>query len=393
MYINKYKNILGIGIVFGAMIGAFCLSSCSIGSSKENGEDMLSLPVSVIDTGTAITVKDYLGTVEGKVNVEIRPQVEGILEKIYVDEGAYVEKGQTLFKINELPYREALNNAVANANVERSKLKNARLEVERLKPLVENDVISNVRLRTAQSDYEVAQSSLDQAQAAVASARINLEFTLIKAPVSGYIGRIPKRIGNLVSKGDDQPLTSLSDTEEVYAYFAMSESDYIYFTKEAAKKDTSNDTAKKDTSKFAKSGKIIPYVSLVLADGSLYEGKGTVDAIDGQVNSGTGAVSLRATFANPDGILRSGSTGTIKMQERHPGSILVPQIATSELQNKTIVYVVGEDELVHMQAIEVGGASGDNYIVKKGLQPGDRVILAGLDKVSEGIAIRPVIQK
>src|SRR5690606_5221984 len=121
---------------------------------------------------------------------------------------------------------------IANANVEKSKLKNAKLEVERLKPLVANDVISDVRLKGAQSDYEVAQASLDQAQAAVASARINLEFTLIEAPVSGFIGRIPKRIGNLVSKGDDQPLTTLSDTEEVYAYFAMSESDYLYFTKE-----------------------------------------------------------------------------------------------------------------------------------------------------------------
>ena len=385
MFKRKYKNSFGVLFICGVILGAFCLSSCSIGSSKENENDLLSLPVSVIDTGTAITVKDYLGTVEGKVNVEIRPQVEGILEKIYVDEGAYVEKGQTLFKINELPYREALNNAVANANVERSKLKNASLEVERLKPLVENDVISNVRLRTAQSDYEVAQSSLDQAQAAVASARINLEFTLIKAPVSGYIGRIPKRIGNLVSKSDDQPLTSLSDTEEVYAYFAMSESDYIYFTKEAA--------AKRDSADSMDDEEAIPPVSFVLADGSLYEEQGSVDAIDGQVNSSTGAISLRATFPNPDRVLRSGSTGTIKMQERHPASILVPQVATSELQDKTIVYVVGEDEVVRMQAIEIAGTSGDDYIVKKGLKPGDKVVLAGLDKLSEGMLIRPVIQK
>lgn len=384
MHINQNKNILKTLVAAGVIIGSFSLNSCSVGSSKENENDMLSLPVSVIDTGTAVTVKDYLGTVEGKVNVEIRPQVEGILEKIFVDEGAYVEKGQVLFKINELPYREELNNAIANANVEKSKLKNAKLEVERLKPLVANDVISDVRLKGAQSDYEVAQASLDQAQAAVASARINLEFTLIEAPVSGFIGRIPKRIGNLVSKGDDQPLTTLSDTEEVYAYFAMSESDYLYFTKEAAKNDTT---------KIASSGRIIPYVSFVLADGTTYTERGSVDAIDGQVNTETGAISLRATFPNPDGILRSGSTGTIKMQERHPGSILVPQVATSELQDKVVVYVVQDDETVKMQALEIGGTSGDNYIVKSGLKPGDKVVLAGLDKLSEGMSIRPVLQK
>lgn len=384
MYLNKYRNIFTVFVVVGTLVGSIYMSACSVGSSKENEDNLLSLPVNVIDTGTAITVKDYLGTVEGKVNVEIRPQVEGILEKIFVDEGAYVEEGQVLFKINELPYREELNNAVANANVEKSKLKNAKLEVDRLKPLVENDVISEVRLKTAQSDYEVAQASLDQALAAVASARINLEFTLIKAPVSGFIGRIPKRVGNLVSKSDDQAMTALSDTEEVYAYFAMSESDYLYFTKEAAKKDTT---------KFSSSGKIVPFVSLVLADGTLYSEKGSVDAIDGQVNTETGAISLRATFPNPDGILRSGSTGTIKMQERHPGSILVPQVATSELQDKTVVFIVRDDETVKMQAIEIGGTSGDNYIVKAGLKRGDKVVLAGLDKLSEGMSIRPVVQK
>src|SRR5690606_24546454 len=160
----------------------FFIFSCSTGSSKTNNAEnnAIALPVQHIDTTTAITVKDYLGTIEGKVNVEIRPQVEGILEEIYVDEGAFVKEGQKLFKINPMPYQEELNNALANENVEKAKLENAKLEVERLKPLVENDVISEVRLLTAKSDYDVARASLDQASAAVASARINLEFTTIK---------------------------------------------------------------------------------------------------------------------------------------------------------------------------------------------------------------------
>ncbi|MGV3760983.1 efflux RND transporter periplasmic adaptor subunit [Parapedobacter sp.] len=360
----------------------FAIFSCSTGSSKttDRENDAIALPVQRMDTTTAVTVKDYLGTIEGKVNVEIRPQVEGILEEIYVDEGAFVTEGQKLFKINAQPYQEELNNALANENVEKAKLENAELEVERLKPLVENDVISEVRLRTAKSDYDVAKASLDQASAAVASARINLEFTTIKAPVSGYIGRIPKRVGNLVSKSD--PLTELSDISEVYVYFAMSESDFLYFRKKYGKQDsiqTPTDTPQ-----------LIPNVSLVMADGSVYSEQGVVDAINGQVNRTTGSISLRATFPNPNDVLRSGNTGTLKMEERQPGVLTVPQVATTDLQDKVFVYTLSPDNTVKRQAIEVAGKSGNNYIVKSGISADDRIILSGVDKLSDGMAIEPL---
>ncbi len=360
----------------------FLIFSCSTGSSKTTNEEnnAIALPVQHIDTTTAITVKDYLGTIEGKVNVEIRPQVEGILEEIYVDEGAFVKEGQKLFKINPMPYQEELNNALANENVEKAKLENAKLEVERLKPLVENDVISEVRLLTAKSDYDVARASLDQASAAVASARINLEFTTIKAPVSGFIGRIPKRIGNLVSKSD--PLTELSDISEVYVYFAMSESDFLYFRKKYGKKDSTAQTT--DTTQ------LIPNVSLIMADGAVYPETGVVDAINGQVNRTTGAISLRATFPNKDYLLRSGNTGTLKMEERQPGVLTVPQVATTELQDKVFVYTLSTDNKVKQQAIQVIGKSGSHYIVQTGVNVGDRIVLSGLDKLSEGMEIKPL---
>lgn len=360
----------------------FFIFSCSTGSSKTNnaGNKAIALPVQHIDTTTAITVKDYLATIEGKVNVEIRPQVEGILEEIYVDEGAFVEEGQKLFKINSLPYQEELNNALANENVEKAKLENAQLEVERLKPLVDNDVISEVRLRTAQSEYDVAKASLDQASAAVASARINLEFTTIKAPVSGFIGRIPRRIGNLVSGSD--PLTELSDISEVYVYFAMSESDFLYFRKKYGKQDSTAQTT--DTTQ------LIPNVSLIMADGTVYPETGVVDAINGQVNRTTGAISLRATFPNKDYVLRSGNTGTLKMEERQPGVITVPQVATTELQDKVFVYTLSADNKVKQQAIQVTGKSGDQYIVQSGVNVGDRIALSGMDKLSDGMEIKPL---
>lgn len=370
-----------IAIILMALL-LLAIFSCSTGSSKTaNSEsNAIALPVQLIDTTTAVTVKDYLGTIEGKVNVEIRPQVEGILEEIYVDEGAFVTEGQKLFKINAQPYQEVLNNALANENVEKAKLENAELEVERLRPLVENDVISEVRLRTAKSDYDVAKASLDQASAAVASARINLEFTTIKAPVSGYIGRIPKRVGNLVSKSD--PLTELSDISEVYVYFAMSESDFLYFRKKYGKQDSTKGST--DTTQ------LIPNVSLVMADGSVYPEQGVVDAINGQVNRTTGSISLRATFPNPNDVLRSGNTGTLKMEERQPGVLTVPQVATTSLQDKVFVFKLTEDNTVKRQAIEVVGKSGNNYIVQRGVNIGDRIVLSGVDKLSDGMAIKPL---
>ncbi len=373
------KTLIAIILIALLLITIF---SCSTGSSKttHNENNAIALPVHRIDTTTATTVKDYLGTIEGKVNVEIRPQVEGILEEIYVDEGDMVTEGQKLFKINPQPYQEELNNALANENVEKAKLENAALEVERLKPLVENDVISEVRLRTAKSDYDVAKASLDQASAAVASARINLEFTAIKAPVSGFIGRIPRRVGNLVSKSD--PLTELSDISGVYVYFAMSESDFLYFRKKYGQQDSTKEAT--DTTQ------LIPNVSLVMADGEVYPEQGVVDAINGQVNRTTGSISLRATFDNPNYVLRSGNTGTLKMEERQPGVLTVPQVATTELQDKIFVYTLTPDNTVKRQAIEVSGKSGNHYIVKNGVGVGDRIVLSGVDKLSDGMVIKPL---
>ncbi len=365
------------------------LTNCSTGRSeeKENNNKPLALPVHTVDTSDAVTVKDYLGTIEGKVNVEIRPQVEGILQEIYVDEGSFVQKGQKLFKIDASAYQEVLNNMVATQNVAKAKLENAKLEVERLRPLVENDVISDVRLQTAKSEYDVAMASLDQATAAVRSAQINKEFTILTAPVSGYIGRIPKRVGNLVGKGDSEPLTVLSDVQEVFVYFSMNESDFLYFTKLKAKQDSAAGI------KLSNNQLNFPEATLILADGEEYVKKGRVDAINGQVDRTTGAISLRASFLNTENILRNGSTGTLKISEVKRGVIQIPQIATSELQDRTFVYVLNNNNKVERRSITIKGKSKDNYIVGSGLSRGDRVLLSGLDKITDGSSVVPIQAK
>ncbi|MTG97173.1 MULTISPECIES: efflux RND transporter periplasmic adaptor subunit [Myroides] len=368
-------------IMIGTLIG---INSCNIGSSKtlDPKENALALPIITVDTATAITVKDYIGNIEGKVNVEIRPQVEGILEKIFVDEGSFVKEGQPLFQVDPQPYQEVLNNMIATENVEKAKLKNAKLEIDRLKPLIDNEVIAEVQLETAKANYEIARASLAKASAAVASAQINLNYTIIKAPVSGYIGRMPKRIGNLVSKTDKEPLTVLSDVSEVYVYFGMSESDFLYFSK-----DNPN---KADSTSITNSGLMLPEVTLILADGHEYAEKGKVDMINGQVNRTTGSISIRASFPNSKDVMRSGNTGTVKVKETKPSVIMVPQEVTTSIQDKTFVYILDKEDKVKLQSIEVDGVSGSNFIVPTGLAVGDRVIRTGFDKLTEGMYVKPI---
>ena len=356
-----------------AVLLFFYVASCQEAATKDEG---LPLPVITLKEEQAAKSFQYLGSIEGVENVGIRPQVDGILEEIYVDEGDYVEKGQPLFKINSQPYEEDLKNALANVKVEKAKLRKAKTEIDRIQPLIDNEVISEVRMETAQADLEVAQSSLDRAEAEAANMRINLEFTTIQAPVSGFIGRIPKSIGNLVKKTEEEPLTVLSNVEDVYVYFSMSESDYLYY--ERMKDDS---TSKKMNTE----------VKLVLADGSEYEKVGKIDANSGQIDKSTGSINLRAKFENPDTLLRSGSTGKIIMEQIYPNAILIPQGATTSIQDKKFVFKMQEDSTVVRKEIQIEGRTGKEYIVSsESLAADDRIVVSGLDKLTNGVKVKPV---
>lgn len=352
--------------------------SCSSGSGQQN-QASAETPAQVItiDTTTTLTYKDYPGMLEGRVNVEIRPQVDGYLENVFVDEGAYVEKGQALFRISQLPYIEQLNQAQANLNAAEAALLNAQLEVEKVTPLVQNKVVSEIQLKTVQAGQQVAKAHVAQAKAAVAAAQINLDFTTIKAPVSGYIGRLPKKTGSLVGRNDPQPLTLLSDVHEVYAYFAMGESDFIRF-KAAYPGLSLQDKISQ-----------LPPVSLVLADNGLYSQQGKIDMIDGQFDKHTGAITLRASFANPQGLLRSGNTGKVRLGQVHRSALVVPQEATLEIQDKVFVYAVRDSNKVYKQPLTIIGKSGTNYLVGEGLKAGDRIVFSNLDHLQEGGKIIP----
>jgi len=368
----KMKNV-----IITSFILALVLSSCADKNQAPTAPPPPVLPVLAITSANTTTDAEYPASIQGTVDVEIRPQVSGNLDRIYVDEGAYVSKGQTLFKINERPYREQLNNALASLHAAEAALINANLEVDKLTPLVQNKVVSDYQLKTAKASQKIAAANIEQAKAMVGSAKINLGYTNVTAPVSGYIGRLPKKQGSLVSATDVEALTTLSDVHEVFAYFSLGETDFINF-KEQYKGNSLGDKIKK-----------LPPVTLILADNNAYPQTGKIDMVDGQFDKTTGAITIRATFPNANGTLRSGNTGKIRLGLQHDDAILVPQAATVEMQDKVFVFTVGKDNKVTKMPITVVGKSGTNYLIKEGVKTGDQIVLSGIDKLQDGQAIQP----
>ena len=369
---TKMKNV-----IITSFILALVLSSCADKSQAPAAPAPPLLPVLAISSENTTTDAEYPASIQGTVDVEIRPQVSGNLERVFVDEGAYVSKGQTLFKINERPFREQLNNALANLHAAEAALINAQLEVDKLTPLVQNKVVSDYQLKTAKASQKIAAANIEQAKAMVGSAKINLGYTTVTAPVSGYIGRLPKKQGSLVSATDIEPLTNLSDVHEVYAYFSLGETDFINFKAQYAG-NSLGDKLKK-----------LPPVTLILADNNAYAQTGKIDMVDGQFDKTTGAITLRATFPNSGGTLRSGNTGKIRLGLQHDDAVLVPQSATVEMQDKVFVFTVNKENKVAKMPITVIGKSGTNYLIKDGVKSGDQIVLSGIDKLQEGQVIQP----
>jgi membrane fusion protein (multidrug efflux system) len=336
------------------------------------------IPVVSIEAKTATTYRQYNTSLEGSQEVEIRPQVSGYLEKIYVDEGAHVQKGQPLFKIDDKLYRQQLNNAEASLSAAKADLEKAQINLTKLEPLVQHEVVSDVQLQEAKAARDAAKASVEQAQAVVSAARINLGYTLIKAPAEGYIGRLPFKQGSLVGTNTSEALTTLSAVGQIYAYFSMSEADFLAF-----KHEFPGETI---TDKIAQ----LPPVELVMADDSIYPQKGKVEAMMGQFDKTMGTIGFRAVFPNEDGLLRSGNTGEVRIPHQVK-NLVVPQKSTYTLQDKIFVFTVGKDDKVVSTPISVSAKIGHYYLVNKGVQPGEEIVYTGLNELSDKILIQPKV--
>ncbi len=356
---------------------AVYVTGCNEAQGTQAAYPPQALPVLPINSAAATTFQEFSASIEGKTNVEIRPQVSGLLDKIYVEEGAYVTQGQPLFKINDRPYDEESNNAQASVVAAKANMEKAAIEVNRLTPLVENRVVSDVQLKAAQAAYDAAKAQVSQAEAAGKNAGINLGYTLLKAPVSGYIGRIPFKVGALVGKGEAQPLTMVSDIKEVYAYFGMSESDFLKFTNQVPGKTIDEKI------------KALPPVELQLADNSIYPAKGKIELMEGQFDRSIGAITFRATFPNAEHLLRSGITGKIRIPQANTGLLPVPQTSTYEIQDRVFVFIVGDSNKVVGKQLHIVSKTTDYYLVDKGVQAGDKIVFAGMDRLVDGAVISP----
>jgi membrane fusion protein, multidrug efflux system len=335
------------------------------------------LPVITVTDRPLTTYREYTASLEGSNDIEIRPQVNGYIEKIFVDEGAFVKKGQPLFKINDQPYQEALNNANAALAVARANQATAEIEVNKLEPLVQNNVISPIQLKTAKSAYDATTAYVAQAIATVGNAKINIGYSLIKAPVDGYIGRVHIKIGSLVGNTNQDPLTNISEVKDVRAYFSVSETAFLRFKDEYPGKTIEEKI------------KNLPPVELILSDNTVYPIKGKVEIVAGQFTTGSGAIPFRASFPNSNGMLRSGNTGRVRISITLPAGPVIPQEATYELQDKMFVFVLGDSNKVINTSVTVGGRAGNYYLVEKGVKAGDKIVFSGVDKLTDGAKINP----
>jgi membrane fusion protein (multidrug efflux system) len=361
------------------LIASTIIYSCNSSSGNGGGFEQppQALPVLTISNTQATTYQEYSASLEGSKDIEIRPQVDGYLDRIFVDEGARVRKGQSLFHINDRPYREQLNNAKAALAAAKANLANAQINVSKITPLVQNNVVSDVQLKTAQAAYNAADANVAQAKSMVESAEINLGYTLVKAPVDGYIGRIPHKTGSLVGLSTAEPLTVVSEIKEVYAYFSLSETDFLHFKNEFAGKTIEEKIRQ------------MPPVELVLADNSVFPQKGTVQLVSGQFDNSRGAISFRASFPNQDGLLRSGNTGRIRIPRAVSDAMVIPQESTYELQDKVFVFILADSNKVVSAPITIAGKTGNYYLVQEGIKAGQKIVYTGLDRLRDGVVIQP----
>lgn len=355
-----------------AALAALTLPACKQGGKEAGKAPAHYRTVTVALSDQTLETK-YAATLEGQQLVEIRPQVSGTITQICFNEGDKVSKGQTLFILDQVPYKAAVEVADANVKSAEAKLRTAKLTADSNKELFEQDVISGYELQTAQNALAEAQASYAQAKAQMTTAHNNLSYTVVKSPVNGVASMTSYRVGALVSSSIASPLVTVSDDSHMYVYFSLSENQILDLMSQYGSQE-----------KFLAG---MPDVSLQLSNGRRYEQKGRIDAVSGVIDQSTGSVRVRARFPNPSRILRSGASATLIIPISRKGCIAIPQTATFEIQEKVFVYKVvnGKAESFEIKVLALN--NGTDYIVESGLEVGDVIVAEGAGLIREGTLI------
>ena len=359
--------------IAGAMLCIF-LFSCG-GKNAQNGGGMVrEYAVMTLQPDSMEWYSNYPAAIKGKRDIEIRPNVSGFITDLRVDEGSVVRKGQVLFVIDTVPYKAALKVAETNVEVAKASTETARLTAENKRELQRRDIISEYDLQMAENSYASAKAQLAQAEAQLVNASNNDSYTRVISPLDGVVGEIPFRVGSLVSPSSATPLTTVSDNSEMYVYFSMTERQILELV------------AQYGAENFLQK---LPTVSLKLSDGSIYPLKGRIETVSGIIDTQTGSSNMRATFENPNRLLRSGGSGVIMIPMKNDHAILVPQKATYEIQDKKFVYVLNDDSTVTSTEITIASIdNGKEYMVTSGLKAGDRIVTEGVNTLKDGMTIK-----
>jgi membrane fusion protein (multidrug efflux system) len=366
-----------IGSISVTLLILILLSSC--GSDKKGGKapgTPQTYSELTLEPRSTTIYNDFPATIEGIEIVQLRPMVDGYLEKIYVPEGANVTKGQLLFKIKNPVYDEAVVTAQAAIKSAQANVDAAKMNVEKVRPLVEKDIVSKYELESAQYSLKGMEAALEQANASLRNAQTNVGYTTLRSPITGVMGTIPYKIGDLISSTTSSPLTSLARIDQVYAYFALSEKQLLGLSNRIPG-TTLQDKLNQ-----------LPRASLVLADGSQYPQKGRLETASGMITTGTGTVSLKAQFQNPTGLIRSGASAVVRIPRIIDTALLVPQSATYELQDKKFVYLVTEGNKVISMPVTGSATNDGKYIVvQQGVKRGDKILLNGFNLKDSTVVI------
>ncbi len=354
-----------------------CLALVGCGKKNQMPEADNEYAVETVKASESDLNVSYPATIKGMQDIEVRPKISGFITKMLVDEGAFVKKGQVLFTIDDVQYREAVRSAEANVRQLSANINSQVLTVQNKKLLNEKKIISDYDLKVAQNELASLKAQFAATKAQLIQARDNLSYCTIKSPVDGVIGLIPYRVGSLVSSSSAEALTTVSNISNMYVYFSMTEKQVLEMTRE-----------KGGTTKAISE---LPEIQLQLSDGSLYELKGKVSTLGGVIDEATGSVSMRATFANPNRVLRSGGSGSVLVPIHMKNAIIVPQKAVFEIQDRKFVYVVESGNKVKSVQIEVLDQNdGTNYVVTSGLKFGDKIVTEGVSGLKEGTVIKPI---
>ncbi|MBT34598.1 MAG: efflux transporter periplasmic adaptor subunit [Thalassobius sp.] len=346
-------------------------------NSKDESNKTKEYPVLELSSKEITGYKNFPARIEGTVDIEVRPKIAGFLEQIYVDEGQYVHRNQKLFKLEARSLQGEVEAAASSIEVAKANVATSEVEVEKLLPLVQDSIISSVRLKSAQAELTAARSELDKAISSYQGVKENINYQYVYSAVDGIVGSIPYRQGTLVGSEQSMPLTTVSKTDSVYAYFSMNEKEYLSFLR-----STKGDNLYEKIRNF-------PHVKLTLADGSEYEMEGIIQTTTGQIDQQTGTATFRAVFPNPNLLLNSGNSGIIKIPKKLEDIVLVPSQAITEEQSKYYAYKLDKGDTIRRVLIKSSEQIDNLFVVSDGLNASDKILVSGLNQIANNEKIKP----